>query len=148
MSFRRRGQRVLEVIPIVVDEHLVDAEVPLDEFRRSCLFWRHSAKNWNLMNGPPQALVRAQVGTGGPVGSGYVSRESCDRQTLTSPGRWHISNRRHPSSVVWRSVAGLHGGVEMFLRLASEKEESISFWRNRVFRRWTVRCHVPSILQQ
>ena len=47
------------------------------------------------------------------VGVGYTAREICDGQTLASPGRWPIDQRRCPESPVSRSV------TQLFLSCAS-----------------------------
>ena len=49
-------------------------------------------------------------GVGAPmiVGAGYASREYCDGQTLASPGRWPIAQRRYPESAL---LEGDHGTV-------------------------------------
>ena len=47
-------------------------------------------------------------GVGAPmtVGAGYASREYCDGQTLASPGRWPIAQRRYPESALWKETTG------------------------------------------
>ena len=49
------------------------------------------------------------VGHGPPieVGVGYVSRELCDGQSLSSPGRWSPEQRRCPQHEQWSAVVKL-----------------------------------------
>ena len=41
------------------------------------------------------------------IGSGYVTRELCDGQSLASPGRWPIHDRAYPENVQWKKVSKL-----------------------------------------
>ena len=38
------------------------------------------------------------------VGAGYTEREVCDRQGLSSPGRWSQEDRLYPSSSLWLQI--------------------------------------------
>ena len=39
------------------------------------------------------------------VGSSYTVREVCDGQSLASPGRWAVEDRRYPENPVWSELA-------------------------------------------
>ena len=38
------------------------------------------------------------------VGMGYKAREYCDGQSLASPGRWPVNQRRYPTFKPWQNV--------------------------------------------
>ena len=68
------------------------------------------------------------------VGVGYVSRELCDGQTLASPGRWPVAQRRYPESTLWLTLAGKFmdyahrfGTPELLMKLALGRVESCPF---------------------
>ena len=59
------------------------------------------------------------------IGSGYVTRELCDVQSLASPGRWPIHDRAFPKNDKWKRVSKLimdfartHGTTELLMKLA------------------------------
>ena len=75
-------------------------------------------------------------GTGPPmsVGEGYVAREVCDEQSLASPGRWPIAQRRYPGSEVWTEISNLfmefaerHGPPRLLMELALGKVKACPF---------------------
>ena len=51
--------------------------------------------------------VQGGHGRGRPllVGSSYTVREVCDGQSLASPGRWAVEDRRFPEDPLWSEVA-------------------------------------------
>ena len=75
-------------------------------------------------------------GNGAPmvVGVGYTSREFCDGQSLASPGRWPVQQRRYPGSPQWKEVTDLfmsyaerHGEAPLLLNLAVGRVEQCPF---------------------
>ena len=75
-------------------------------------------------------------GNGAPmlVGVGYTSREFCDGQSLASPGRWPVQQRRYPGSPQWKEVADLfmnyaerNGSAALLLSLAVGRVEQCPF---------------------
>ena len=57
------------------------------------------------------------------VGTGYLQRDYCDGQSLASPGRWPVDQRRYPSSRQWNGVV-------------------------RIFRRFTEQFCTPDLLMR
>ena len=75
-------------------------------------------------------------GNGAPmvVGVGYTSREFCDGQSLASPGRWPVQQRRYPDSAQWKELADLfmnfaerHGDAPLLLNLVVGRVEQCPF---------------------
>ena len=65
-------------------------------------------------------LPKEPVGEGPPmmVGVGYTARECCDGQSLASPGRWPVNQRRYPTSKPWQEVS------ELFMAFAEREGSS------------------------
>ena len=68
------------------------------------------------------------------VGSSYTVREVCDGQSLASPGRWAVEDRRYPEDRVWCEVsrrfmdyAEKAGTPELLTSLALGKVSSCPF---------------------
>ena len=81
------------------------------------------------------------TGRGEPmmVGVGYTAREFCDGQSLASPGRWPIEQRRYPESGAWKAVAALfmtfaerEGTPQLLADLALGKVKACPFEAARV----------------
>ena len=75
-------------------------------------------------------------GEGAPfmVRTRYTAREFVDGQTLASPGRWLIGQRRHPQSRLWTSIsnrylnfANEHGSPDLLLQFALGKVQQCPF---------------------
>ena len=75
-------------------------------------------------------------GTGQPmsVGEGYVAREVCDGQSLASPGRWPVAQRRYPQSELWTEISNLfmefadrHGPPRLLMELALGQVKACPF---------------------
>ena len=75
-------------------------------------------------------------GQGSPmmVGVGYTAREYCDGQSLTSPGRWPVNQRRYPTSKPWQEVSQLfmafaerEGSTQLLTDLALGKVKECPF---------------------
>ena len=73
------------------------------------------------------------------IGSGYVTRELCDGQSLASPGRWPIHDRACPENVQWKRVSKLimdfdrtHGTTELLMKLALVQVDKCPFDVNSV----------------
>ena len=69
---------------------------------------------------PPSGAVWHRRGEVMMTGIGYTARELCDKQTLASPGRWPVPQRRYPCSAKWRTVPDryttyvrAHGSTEL-----------------------------------
>ena len=65
------------------------------------------------------------------VGVGYISRELCDGQTLASPGRWLVVQRRYPEDALWlilatkfMDYADRNGTPELLMNLALGRVDS------------------------
>ena len=76
------------------------------------------------------------TGHGNPllVGSSYTIREVCDGQSLASPGRWAVDDRRYPEDQVWSEVSRRYmdyaeraGTTELLTSLALGKVSSCPF---------------------
>ena len=68
------------------------------------------------------------------VGVGYTAREYCDGQSLASPGRWPVQQRRYPENALWKVVSDLfmsfaerQGNAELLMRLAVGRVEHCPF---------------------
>ena len=63
-------------------------------FRAGLRRWVHTGRGsgWTGWDGP---LL---------VGSSFPPREICDGQSLASPGRWAVNDRRHPEDSIWSEV--------------------------------------------
>ena len=76
------------------------------------------------------------TGTSKPmqVGVGYPFRDLCDGQSLASPGRWPMDQRRYPQSDTWSEVAALvkkfgdhHGTTKLLMEPALGRVEKNPF---------------------
>ena len=63
-----------------------------------------------------------------------MSRELCDGQTLASPGRWPVAQRRYPEDALWLTVstkfmdyADRYGIPELLMKLAFGTSRFVSF---------------------
>ena len=83
---------------------------------------------------PPKS--KGWRGNGAPmvVGVGYTSREFCDGQSLASPGRWPVQQRRYPGSPQWKEVSDMfmnfaerYGDAPLLLNLAVGRVEQCPF---------------------
>ena len=73
------------------------------------------------------------------IGSGYVTRELCDGQSLSSPGRWPIHDRAYPKNDKWKRAskvimdfARVHGTAELLMKLALGQVDKCPFDVNSV----------------
>ena len=64
------------------------------------------------------------------VGSGYVAREMCDGQSLSSQGRWPVDMRRYPHSPLWNSISSKYRSS---LRYMVHRNSSLSLHWVRYF---------------
>ena len=68
------------------------------------------------------------------VGVEYTAREYCDGQSLASPGRWPVNQRRYPTSKPWQEVSQLfmafaerEGSTQLLTDLALGKVKECPF---------------------
>ena len=68
------------------------------------------------------------------VGTGYLQRDYCDGQSLASPGRWPVDQRRYPSSRQWNGVVRIFRRFteqfctpDLLMRLALGRVEACPF---------------------
>ena len=68
------------------------------------------------------------------VGVGYTAREFCDDQSLTSPGRWPVSQRMYPDGTLWKVISDMfmsfaerHGTRQLLMSLAAGRVEQFPF---------------------
>ena len=80
------------------------------QFRHRQYYGDYQSYDKNRVGGPPQmrkSRRKVQGGSGNPllVGTSYTVREVWDGQSLASPGRWAVEDRRCPEDPVWSEVA-------------------------------------------
>ena len=83
---------------------------------------------------PPKGAGWRGKGQPMMIGSGYVTRELCDGQSLASPGRWPIHDRAYPKNDKWKRAskvimdfARVHGTAELLMKLALGQVDKCPF---------------------
>ena len=102
-----------EMFPDVYNrEDTATAAAPSAEVLRRLARLREEPESDDGSTADERARVRGAgwVGTSKPmqIGSGYTRRNTCDGQSLASPGRWPVEHRTYPEDETWRLVSDLH----------------------------------------